>query len=314
MVDVRKLYLKAERLGGWDLHLKAVAEMLPFFAASGHNNYLKSSYIYLQQMNELPLSNPEVYHNFKKGLFVVRRSERLWGGIPTDQIIEQCLMRNLKTSGGLTHGSGFSETQRNIWTLSMPICVSVHQSMQELTNTARKSGEQNQEMGPSRVSRDWKDTKTVAVFFKDRDPYSYGNVLCNIANGVNAHPSTNVENAKLIGSEIVKKMEGVKVAEYSFKRKDQAITLATKAAIKVDGESIQVDTQLLFQRLVVAAKTDLTTAMEYELCTIPKSLFESPDLLHEPQKSALADTIWTMTGKKDITFAKDFSYVLDGVL
>ena len=107
-------------------------------------------------------------------------------------------------------------------------------------------------------------------------------------------------------------MEGVKVADYSFKRKDQAITLATKAAIKVDGESIQVDTQLLFQRLVVAAKTDLKTAMEYELCTIPKSLFESPDLLHEPQKSALADTIWTMTGKKDITFGKDVSYVLDG--
>ena len=72
-------------------------------------------------------------------------------------------MQNLKTSGGLTHGSGFFETQRNIWTLSIPICVSVHQSMQELTNTARKSGEQNQELGPSRVSRDWKDTKTVAA-------------------------------------------------------------------------------------------------------------------------------------------------------
>ena len=103
-----------------------------------------------------------------------------------------------------------------------------------------------------------------------------------------------------------------KVAEYTFKRKDQAVTLATKAAVKIDGDSIQVDTQLLFQRLIVAAKTDLKTAMEYELCTIPKSLFESPDLLHEPQKSALADTIWTMTGKKDAVFDKDVSYVLDG--
>ena len=73
------------------------------------------------------------------------------------------------------------------------------------------------------------------------------------------------------------------------------ITLATKAAVKIDSDSIQVDIQLLFQRLIVAAKTDLKTAMEYELCTIPKSLFESPDLLHEPQKSALADSIWTMT-------------------
>ena len=33
-----------------------------------------------------------------------------------------------------------------------------------------------------------------------------------------------------------------------------AVTLATKAAVKIDGNSIQVDTQLLFQRLIVAAK------------------------------------------------------------
>ena len=138
--------------------------------------------------------------------------------------------------------------------LPCQICVSVHQCMQEITKTTRKSREQNQEIGPSRVSHNWKDTKTVAAFFKDRDPFSYGNVLCNIANGVNAHPSTNVENAKSIGTDIVNKREDVKVTEYTFKRKDQAVTLATKAAVKIDGDSIQVDTQLLFQRLIVAAK------------------------------------------------------------
>ena len=47
-------------------------------------------------------------------------------------IIELCLMQNLKTSGGLTHGSGMSELQRNIWTISMPICATLHQSMQVL--------------------------------------------------------------------------------------------------------------------------------------------------------------------------------------
>ena len=105
-------------------------------------------------MIQLPSSYPDIHHNFLNGLFVVRRSDRQWGGIPTDQIIEQCIMGNLKISGGLTHGSDFSEIQRNIWTLAMPICVSVYQCMQEITKTSRKSGEQNQEIGPSRVSRD----------------------------------------------------------------------------------------------------------------------------------------------------------------
>ena len=78
----------------------------------------------------------------------------------------------------------------------------------------------------------------------------------------------NVENAKAIGECILEKMEGQKLSDFTFKRKDQAVTLATKNAVKVDGESIQVDTQLLFQRLVIAAKTDLESALTYELCIV----------------------------------------------
>ena len=80
----------------------------------------------------------------------------------------------------------------------------------------------------------------------------------------------NVENAKSVSDEIVKKMVSANVSEFSFKRKDQAITLATKASVKVDGESIQVDTQLLFQRLVLAAKTDLEKGPEYKLSSFMK--------------------------------------------
>ena len=52
--------------------------------------------------------------------------------------------------------------------------------------------------------------------------------------------------------------------------------MATKCVVKVDGESIQVDTQLLFQWLIIAAKTDLESALAYELCTFPKAVFETP--------------------------------------
>ena len=108
------------------------------------------------------------------------------------------------------------------------------------------------------------------------DPFSYGQILCNIANGVNAHKSVNVQNAKAIGDCILQKMIGVKASEYHFKRIDQVVMLASKSALKVDGESIQVDTQLLFQRLVTAGKTYLEQALRFELCTIPKALFEAP--------------------------------------
>ena len=64
MVDLLRKYVRAERLGNWLLHHKTTMEMLPYFAASGHNNYLKSSHIHLQKMLRLQESHPDIYHHF----------------------------------------------------------------------------------------------------------------------------------------------------------------------------------------------------------------------------------------------------------
>ena len=48
MVSIVCKSIKAQRTGNWLLHLEAVSEMLPFFAASGHYLYAKSAYLYLQ--------------------------------------------------------------------------------------------------------------------------------------------------------------------------------------------------------------------------------------------------------------------------
>ena len=49
--------------------------------------------------------------------------------------------------------------------------------MPQMTNATKKSGEQHTEMGPSRISRDWKDTQLVAEFFHERNPFEYGDVF-----------------------------------------------------------------------------------------------------------------------------------------
>ena len=60
MVDLLRQFLKAERTGNWHLHLKSLQEMLPYFAAAGHNLYTKSVHIYLQQMLQLQAQHPDV--------------------------------------------------------------------------------------------------------------------------------------------------------------------------------------------------------------------------------------------------------------
>ena len=126
MVSVVRKFITAERLGNWSLHLQTLKEMLPYLAASGHNLYTKSITVYLQTMENLSGSHPDVYKNFVEGMHSIRRSDREWAGLWADLVIEQTYMRSLKTSGGLTRGSGLSDHQRNIWVLSRPTCAQVN--------------------------------------------------------------------------------------------------------------------------------------------------------------------------------------------
>ena len=70
--------------------------------------------------------------------------------------------------------------------------------------------------------------------------------------------------------------------------------MSHKQSVKVDGENVNVDPQLLFQRLVMAAGDDLDVAenFKYELSTHPSALFGPNGLMREAEKPALADAIW----------------------
>jgi len=102
MIALLRSFIRAERTGNWNLHLKTVAEMLPFFAAAGHNNYAKSCHIYLQEMLNLGETHPAVKKSFEDGLHVFRRNDSYYSGISSDLLIEQSLMRSMKTSGSIT--------------------------------------------------------------------------------------------------------------------------------------------------------------------------------------------------------------------
>ena len=315
MVDILRQFIKAERTANWELHLQTVNKMLPYFAASGHNNYLKCAYLYLQTMTDLPKQHPDVYQSFLSGLHVVRRSDRFWAGLPTDLVIEQVLMRSLKTSGGLTRGSGMTEQQRMTWLLSMPACAETNQTMQEVTGIQYNSGEQNKDMSVARQQRDMKDTITILTTLSQRNPFTSGPNLKNIMSGVNADSSVNVDNAKEIGENIMLSMKGKPAIDYSFKQNVQAVTLVSKSKVGIDNDIVQVDPQLLFQRLILASNTsgDMEGMFRYERCSYPTALFDSPLMLRQPQKPVLADALWAkLTGDATSGPSGDVRYVLDG--
>lgn len=150
MVNILKRFIKAERTGNWELHLQTLQDMLPYFAVAGHNLYAKSAYVCISMMQTLQQDHPDIYRIFLEGYHVLRRSDRYWAGLSTYLVIEQVLMRSVKTSGGLTRGRGMTETQRSQWLLSMPSCADVNTAMQNLTGVGFYTREHHNEMSHSR--------------------------------------------------------------------------------------------------------------------------------------------------------------------
>ncbi|XP_053373150.1 uncharacterized protein LOC123533634 [Mercenaria mercenaria] len=317
MISILQQFIRAERTGDWILHLSTLKKMLPYFAASGHNLYLKSAYIYLQNMLKLEKEHPDVYLDFQSGSHVIRRSNRYWAGLSSDLVIEQVLMRSVKSTGGLTRGRGMTEMQRTQWLLSMPASAEMNNAMQEFCETVYKTNAQHKDVGKSRLLRDEKDTSILLDFLQERNPFEDSDTsLRNIETGVSADVTVNVDDAHTIGHAIMEQMVGKVIDQYSFKRSLQAVTLSAKTSPKVTDEIVNIDPQLLFQRLTTAASRyvdNIADIFQYELCGVPSGLFDNTGLPREPQKSNLAESIWKFGDcEKNTDEACEFHYVIDG--
>ena len=175
------------------------------------------------------------------------------------------------------------------WCLAMLACAEVNRAMQELTGAKYSTSEQNKETGKCRQRCDMKDTHTLLLTLSERNPFDESPSLRNIMTGVNANSDVGVCRAKDIGQKIIDSMTGIPVAKYTFKRSGQVSTLQSKSSVRVDGQVIHVDPELLFQRLIVASNAvdDRKALFRFELCSCPSALFDDSLMLRALQNLTL---------------------------
>ena len=78
---------------------------------------------------------------------------------------------------------------------------------------------------------------------------------------------------------------------------------------------LQVDPQLLFQRLVLAARSTVNTedVFSHELCNHPPALFGDAQMMTESHKSVLADIISNLAQQSITELPRgDIDHVIDG--
>ena len=74
-----------------------------------------------------------------------RRNDNSCSGLSSDLVIEQTLMRRVKTSGGLPRGRGMDELQLSVWLLSTPVIAEMNQAMQEFTCVKYQTSDQQKD-------------------------------------------------------------------------------------------------------------------------------------------------------------------------
>ena len=255
-IETCRNFIRSARTSDWTLHLHSASKMMNLFAATGHHNYVKSTRIYLQQMSDLPEKHPWLHHKFaKEGLFVARRSDRYWAGLWPDLTIEQVRMRAIKSKGGLTRGSGFTESARILWIYSMHAGGSYHTALSSLTNNTRDSSLQHEDLGKSRLQRDFIDLQKIKGWLdlSSHDPFDHNRTsLQALDSGLIASEEVNCDQAEVIGQRIQESLDNFPWNGASVKRSQKAVTLATlKPSIKVNNETVVVDPLVLFSRLIV---------------------------------------------------------------
>ena len=132
--------------------------------------------------------------------------------------------------------------------------------------------------------------------------------------GVPADETVNVDSARQVGEQILNGMVGKSVVEYTFRKKDQAITLTDSSAMKTKEGMIQIEPQLLFRRLIMmgTCRKNLTEAFQYELCSCNPALFQNKSTPCLPNKVQLADAVWNLMPADIFIPPGDVQYVLDG--
>ena len=97
MVEILLDFIRAERDRNWTLHLEAFAAMLPWLTIYDHTNYARWGPVYLADI-KLEKTGPEVHSEFVSRNFVVKRTNRRFDQVPTDQATEwmnrMCKMQN----------------------------------------------------------------------------------------------------------------------------------------------------------------------------------------------------------------------------
>ena len=314
MVNILKDSIYADRSGDWSLHLESIEKMIPFFHTCGHFPYAKAATLYLQDMRNLKnCMDPEEYEAFTSlGYWTVRRTDGFWKGLPTDQTIEQTLMKAMSVQGGpfsrgATNSVVFQWIQGTIPTNDMIAALAKYCGL------SLDKSDQHKDSSFSRMHIDAKAVRVFNAFFDEHNPLSFTE-LASISTGLIADQSVDTLDAFDKGIKVMDKVYESKTnfRDIKLTKENKVITLQhMNCTVKIHDDVVAVDPNDIFQRILLMnlSNEELKDMFLYELSPFPQSLFDIYGF-RKNTKSQLYD--FFNQCNTNLRNKDEFAYIIDG--
>ena len=111
-------YVKSLRTGNFALYVETIELLLPWMFVLDHHHYARWLSVHVRDMKNLETNNPDIYQEFCKGKFVVKKTNRSFSLMALDQNHEQenALIKGAGGAIGLTE----NESALRRWLISGP--------------------------------------------------------------------------------------------------------------------------------------------------------------------------------------------------
>ena len=320
MMSTVKLLIKADRDGNFLLHINAVGEVLPIFAALDGINYLRCLMFYHETLKALPTTHPYLYQQFLLGNFVVKTNVGSFNAVPADMKLEQSINRSAKSTSGII-GQQKCLQYVTEWQLIYHEVLDIANAYRQLlhSDTTRTELYLHRDLSSFKVSQKNDAVSSLKTFIIERgNPYFNGEtILKNFVTQVQSQP--NVASRILAvfeeGNNKVKKLRDSVYIEKSALYHDRisqnnlpridCVTGATQSQIAVlSSKKAAASTEKALKILYIAKEKcgSLEHVAKYDITA--SSLFDGNEVTAVKNKSNLMTQLEKRLTADDYTFNK----------
>ncbi|KAF2889840.1 hypothetical protein ILUMI_16333, partial [Ignelater luminosus] len=109
----------------------------------------------------------------------------------SDTAIEVTLVQALKSTGGLSHDRGVSDSLLTKWILTVPIVADVFQQLESFCGLLFTTSEQHSDARDGRILRDNQYVAKFEECFSSHGPFSLSDSIMSLSSGIVGHSAIN---------------------------------------------------------------------------------------------------------------------------